>query len=66
MAIDFLEQIGLDVIEEHDKQLTRYVVERMKQIEHLTMYGPEKDRFGLVTFNLDKIHPHDRLRFLTR
>ncbi|MFC5587435.1 cysteine desulfurase [Sporosarcina soli] len=59
VAIDFLEQIGLDVIEEHDKQLTRYVVERMKQIEHLTMYGPEKDRFGLVTFNLDKIHPHD-------
>ncbi|MFP4977838.1 cysteine desulfurase [Paenibacillus sp. CN-4] len=58
-AIDFLEQIGLDVIEAHDKQLTSYAVERMKQIDHLTMYGPEEGRFGLVTFNLDTIHPHD-------
>ncbi len=58
-AIDFLEQIGLDVIEAHDKQLTSYAVERMKQIEHLTMYGPEEGRFGLVTFNLGTIHPHD-------
>lgn len=58
-AIDILEQIGLDVIEAHDKLLTSYAVERMKQIEHLTMYGPEEGRFGLVTFNLGKIHPHD-------
>lgn len=58
-AIDFLEQIGLDVIEAHDKQLTSFAVERMKQIEHLTMYGPEEGRFGLVTFNLGTIHPHD-------
>ncbi|MBR2564377.1 MAG: cysteine desulfurase [Bacillus sp. (in: Bacteria)] len=58
-AIDFLEQIGLDVIEAHDKQLTSYAVERMKQIDHVTMYGPEEGRFGLVTFNLDTIHPHD-------
>ena len=58
-AIDFLEQIGLDVIEAHDKLLTSYAVERMKQIEHLTMYGPEEGRFGLVTFNLGMIHPHD-------
>ncbi|HIW34516.1 MAG TPA: SufS family cysteine desulfurase, partial [Candidatus Paenibacillus intestinavium] len=58
-AIDFLELIGLDVIEAHDKQLTRYAVERMKQMEGLTIYGPEEGRFGLVTFNLDAIHPHD-------
>lgn len=58
-ATDFLEQIGLDVIEAHDKQLTSYAVERMKQIEHLTMYGPEEGRFGLVTFNLGTIHSHD-------
>ncbi|NGP45106.1 cysteine desulfurase [Bacillaceae bacterium SIJ1] len=59
VAIDFLEQIGLDVIEAHDKQLTRYAVEQMKQIEHLTMYGPVEGRVGLVTFNVGKIHPHD-------
>lgn len=58
-AIDFLEGIGLDTIEKHDKQLTSYAVERMKQIEDVTMYGPDDGRFGLITFNLGKIHPHD-------
>lgn len=59
VAIDFLEGIGLDTIEKHDKQLTSYAVERMKQIEDVTMYGPDDGRFGLVTFNLGKVHPHD-------
>jgi cysteine desulfurase/selenocysteine lyase len=58
-AIDFLEGIGLDSIEKHDKQLTSYAVERMKQIEDVTMYGPDDGRFGLVTFNLGNVHPHD-------
>lgn len=58
-AIDFLEGIGLDTIEKHDKQLTSYAVEQMKQIEGVTMYGPDDGRFGLITFNLSKIHPHD-------
>jgi len=58
-AIDFLEGIGLDTIEKHDKQLTSYAVERMKQIEDVTIYGPDDGRFGLVTFNLGKVHPHD-------
>lgn len=59
IAIDFLQQVGLDVIEAHDKQLTRYAVERMKQMENLTLYGPEEGRVGLVTFNYASIHPHD-------
>ncbi|MGE8207197.1 cysteine desulfurase [Heyndrickxia sp. NPDC080065] len=58
-AIDFLEGIGLDTIEKHDKLLTSYAVQRMKQIEDVTMYGPDDGRFGLVTFNLGKVHPHD-------
>ncbi len=58
-AIDFLKAIGLDTIEKHDKQLTSYAVERMKQIEDVRMYGPDDGRFGLVTFNLGKVHPHD-------
>ncbi|WP_248924215.1 cysteine desulfurase [Paenibacillus hamazuiensis] len=58
-AIDFLGQIGLDSIAEHDKQLTRYAVERLKRMEHLSIYGPEDGRLGLVTFNLGAIHPHD-------
>ncbi|MFC7442942.1 cysteine desulfurase [Laceyella putida] len=58
-AIDYLEAIGLDHIEEHDRKLARYAVERLSQIEGLTIYGPKEDRMGLVTFNLGDVHPHD-------
>ncbi|MGF9713691.1 cysteine desulfurase [Paenibacillus sp. JMULE4] len=58
-AIDFLESIGMDVIDKHEKELTAYALERMLEIEGLTVYGPQKDRAGLITFNLDDVHPHD-------
>ncbi|CAG7631382.1 cysteine desulfurase [Paenibacillus allorhizosphaerae] len=58
-AIDFLESIGLDEIDKHGRQLVSYAIERMQEIEGLTIYGPTENRAGLVTFNLDDVHPHD-------
>ncbi|PUA36078.1 cysteine desulfurase [Paenibacillus elgii] len=58
-AIEVLEQIDMDAIEKHDLELTAYAVDRMKRIEGLTIYGPTEGRIGMVTFNLDGIHPHD-------
>lgn len=58
-AIDFLESIGMDAIDKHEKELAAYAMERMLEIEGLTVYGPQKDRAGLITFNLDDVHPHD-------
>jgi cysteine desulfurase/selenocysteine lyase len=58
-AIDFLEEIGLEQIERHERQLTEYAMERLSSIEDLVIYGPRQDRAGLVTFNLGDIHPHD-------
>jgi cysteine desulfurase/selenocysteine lyase len=58
-AIDFLEQIGLHNIDQHEKKLTRYAMERLSNIEGLTIYGPLDERAGLVTFNLGDVHPHD-------
>jgi cysteine desulfurase/selenocysteine lyase len=58
-AIDFLESIGMDEIHKHEQQLTAYAMERMAEIEGLTIYGPRTDRGGLVTFNLGDVHPHD-------
>ncbi len=57
-AIDFLTDIGMDNILQHDKKLAKYAQERLNDIEGLTIYGP-KDRAALVTFNLDDVHPHD-------
>ncbi|KGX92822.1 cysteine desulfurase [Pontibacillus halophilus JSM 076056 = DSM 19796] len=57
-AIDFLTEIGLDEIEAHEKELAQYAMDRLSTIEGVTVYGP-KERAGLVTFNLDDVHPHD-------
>ncbi|MFD0620331.1 cysteine desulfurase [Paenibacillus sp. GCM10027629] len=57
-AIDFLEEIGMDEIERHEHQLTAYAMDRLSEIEGITIYGPQK-RAGLVTFNLGDVHPHD-------
>ncbi|HSO57287.1 MAG TPA: cysteine desulfurase [Paenisporosarcina sp.] len=60
-AIDFLEEIGLDEIEKHEHQLAAYAMDRMSTINGLTIYGPQDPgkRAGIVTFNLDDVHPHD-------
>jgi cysteine desulfurase/selenocysteine lyase len=58
-AIDFLEQVGLDQIDAHEKKLTRYAFERLSAVDGLTIYGPREDRAGLVTFNLGDVHAHD-------
>ena len=59
-AIDYLEAIGMEAIFEHDQALLRYALERLKPIEGVTLYGPEgDDRGGIITFNIDGIHPHD-------
>ncbi|NSL52959.1 cysteine desulfurase [Calidifontibacillus erzurumensis] len=57
-AIDFLEEVGLDKIAEHEHKLVQYAMEQMKGIEGITVYGP-KERAGLVTFNIKDVHPHD-------
>ncbi|WP_100405342.1 cysteine desulfurase [Bacillus solitudinis] len=57
-AIDFLTDIGLDEIEKHEHEVVGYAMERLSEIEGLTIFGPKK-RAGVITFNLDDVHPHD-------
>ncbi|MDT8858685.1 cysteine desulfurase [Alkalihalobacillus sp. MEB130] len=57
-AIDFLEEVGLDNILKHEHELAEYAIERLSEIDGLTIFGPKK-RAGVVTFNLDDVHPHD-------
>ncbi|MEH7305722.1 cysteine desulfurase [Neobacillus drentensis] len=60
-AIDFLTEIGLDHIAEHEHRLAAYALEKMSTIEGMTIYGPldAAKRAGLVTFNISDVHPHD-------
>lgn len=60
-AIDFLEEIGLEKIEAYEHKLAAYAMDQMETIDGLSIYGPRdaNKRCGLVTFNLDDVHPHD-------
>jgi cysteine desulfurase/selenocysteine lyase len=57
-AIDFLEDIGRENIEKYEHELAQYALERLSEVDGLIAYGP-KVRAGLVTFNIDDVHPHD-------
>jgi cysteine desulfurase / selenocysteine lyase len=57
-AIDFLEDIGMDAILEHEQKLADYVMDRLQTVDGIKVYGPEH-RAALVTFNLGDVHPHD-------
>lgn len=57
-AIDFLTDVGMEDITAHEHQLARYALDKLRTINGITIYGPE-ERAGLVTFNLDDVHPHD-------
>jgi cysteine desulfurase/selenocysteine lyase len=58
-AVDFLEEIGLNEIEKHDRKITAYALNRLSEIDELKIYGPTVHRASLITFNLGDIHPHD-------
>ncbi|AET59949.1 cysteine desulfurase [Paenibacillus terrae] len=58
-AIDFLESIGLDAIAQHESRLVNYALGRLREVDGLKIYGPAERHVGLVTFNLDDVHPHD-------
>ncbi len=58
-AIDFVESIGVDVIEEHEQMLLRVMTERLSQIEGLRIYGTAKHKCPIVSFTVDGTHPYD-------
>ena len=58
-AIDYLEEIGYDNINNNDKELTKYALEVLN-IPGIKVYSPHLDKnAGVISFNLDNIHPHD-------
>ena len=60
-AIDFLNEVGLENIAKHEHALAGYAMDQLETINGLEIFGPRDPmkRCGLVTFNLDDVHPHD-------
>jgi cysteine desulfurase/selenocysteine lyase len=59
-AIDYLTGVGLESVEHHEAELTEYALDRLDEIPGITIYGPPRERrAGIVSFNIEGIHPHD-------
>lgn len=60
-AVDYLSEVGMDRVAEHERAITAYAIERLSEVPDLTIYGPhDLDRRGAaISFALGDIHPHD-------
>ncbi|PUU88650.1 MAG: cysteine desulfurase / selenocysteine lyase [Halanaerobium sp.] len=60
-AIEYLEEIGLDKIKEHELELTAYALNKMKKLDYVEIAGPLdlENRGGIISFNIKDVHSHD-------
>lgn len=62
-AVDYLSSLGMHNVREHEKQITRYALEKLSKINGVTVYGPDindmDERGGVISFAIEGIHPHD-------
>jgi cysteine desulfurase/selenocysteine lyase len=59
-AIDYLNAVGLDAIEQHEHELVSYALDKLSDVPGITLYGPPPSRrAGIVLFDLEGHHPHD-------
>jgi cysteine desulfurase / selenocysteine lyase len=64
-AIDYLTAIGFEAIARHEHELVAYALEQLADVPGITLYGPPPERrAGIVSFNVDGIHPHDVAQIL--
>jgi cysteine desulfurase / selenocysteine lyase len=59
IAIDYIEALGRDAILEHEEALTSYGVDRLSRLPGLRLVGAGQRRLGILSFQVDGIHPHD-------
>ncbi len=60
-SIDYILNIGIDTIQEREKDLTEYTLDKLKTIKEITIYGTKNTSKsgGIISFNFADIHPHD-------
>jgi cysteine desulfurase/selenocysteine lyase len=59
-AVDYLSNLGMDAVRAHELEITEYAYEALSEVDGLTVYGPPPSRrAGVISFELEGIHPHD-------
>ena len=58
-ALDYMNAIGFEAIGSYEDELLQYANEQLTQIEGLRIYGDNKQKTAVISFNIDSIHPYD-------
>lgn len=59
-AIDYLQALDMNAVQQHEQAITAYALEQLQSIPEITIYGPEaQQRGGVISFNVKDVHPHD-------
>ncbi len=58
-AIDYVNNIGVEVIERHEREILRYMTERLSKIDGLRIYGTTENKCPIVSFTIEGTHPYD-------
>lgn len=59
VAIDYVNAIGFDAIQQHEEALMHYATQKLLEIEGLKIYGTSKHKTSVISFNVGNIHPFD-------
>ncbi|MFH1047370.1 MAG: SufS family cysteine desulfurase [Patescibacteria group bacterium] len=65
-AVSYLKEIGIEELAKHEREMTRYAIEKMSEIDGLRIIGPgaDRDRGGAISFAVEGVHPHDMAHIL--
>ena len=64
-ALDYISAVGLEAIEQYEHELTAYTLGRLGELPWIETYGPPAERHaGIVSFNVEGVHPHDVAQIL--
>ena len=58
-ALEYMMNLGMENIVKHEKELTQYATEKLSEVKGLKIIGTAKDKGGVFSFVVDKIHPQD-------
>ena len=59
VALDYMNSIGFDNIENHEKELLDYATENLKKIDGIKIYGDNNQKISVISFNIGDHHPSD-------
>ena len=58
-AVDYMNSVGFDNIQQQEKELLDYATQRLLEIEGLKIYGTAEEKTSVISFNVGEIHPYD-------